>query len=283
LLTVKEVKMPEKIKRKVYFISDGTGITAESLGQSLLTQFDKIEFETQTLPYINTAKKADEVIAEITIQAEGRPIVFSTLVDKNIRSQFQAASFLCMDLFHTFISPLEQELKMESSHTIGKTHGVNVKNYNNYMLRMSAVNYVLSNDDGANIHEYAHADVILLGVSRCGKTPTCLYLAMQFGIHAANYPITEDEINMSKLPEHLKDYKKKIFGLTIEPHRLNQIRQERRPNSQYANLRQCQYEVREVETLFKREKLPYIDTTSRSIEEISTQIMSACGLKRRLM
>lgn len=275
--------MTELQKRKVYFISDGTGITAESLGQSLLTQFDNIKFEIQTLPYINTAEKANEVITTINKHVEQKPIVFSTLVNQSIRSQFQKASFLCMDLFHSFISPLEQELGMESSHTMGKTHGVNVDNYNNYMLRMNAVNYVLSNDDGANIHDYSHADVILIGVSRCGKTPTCLYLAMQFGIHAANYPITEDEINMSKLPEHLKAYKKKIFGLTIDPNRLSLIRQERRPNSQYANPKQCQYEVREVEMMFKKEKLGHINTTSRSIEEISTRIMSACKLRRRLI
>lgn len=269
--------------RKVYFISDGTGITAESLGQSLLTQFDNIEFDVQTLPFVNTTEKAYNIIKKISEKTQEAPIVFSTLVDDNIRKLFQDSPFLCMDLFNSFIAPLEQELKMKSSHTIGKTHGVTLNNYNNYMLRMNAVNYVLSNDDGANIHEYGNADVILIGVSRCGKTPTCLYLAMQFGIYAANYPMTEDELQLNKLPQLLLSFKNKVFGLTIEPLRLSQIRQERRPNSKYADLKQCQYEVKEVEEMYRKEKISYINTTTRSIEEISTEIMSACNLKRRLI
>lgn len=272
----------------VYFVSDGTGITAETLGQSLLTQFENIEFETQTLPNVNTVEKAVKIIESIKLNSHNsggnsRPIIFSTLVNDEVRHIFQAAPFIFLDLFNSFIPILESELSVKSSRMMNKTHGVNIHNYNNYMLRMNAVNYALSNDDGANIHEYSIADVILVGVSRCGKTPTCLYLALQFGIYAANYPMTEDEMNLQCLPEILKPLKNKLFGLTIEPSRLQQIRQERRPNSSYAALRQCQFEVREVETMFKKEKLVYLDTTTRSIEEIATEIMSSCRLKRRLI
>ncbi len=267
----------------VYFVSDGTGITAEALGQSLLTQFENIVFETQTLPNINTIEKANRMIEKIKMNSSGKPIVFSTLVNEDVRQIFQSESFIFLDLFNSFIPLLEHELAEKSSHTINKTHGVNIHNYSNYMLRMNAVNYALTNDDGSNIHEYSKADVILVGVSRCGKTPTCLYLALQFGIYAANYPITEDEINLQKLPAVLNPMRQKLFGLTIEPKRLQQIRQERRPNSNYASLNQCQYEVREVETMFNREKLTYLDTTTRSIEEIATEIMSTCELKRRLI
>lgn len=276
--------MSTKTIKNVYFISDGTGITAEALGHSLLTQFENIEFETQTLPNVNTIEKAHRMIETIkTNNGHSKPIIFSTLVNDEIRQIFQAAPFIFLDLFSSFIPTLEQELSIKSSHMVNKTHGVNTHNYSNYMLRMNAVNYALSNDDGANIHEYSIADVILVGVSRCGKTPTCLYLALQFGIYAANYPMTEDEINLQNMPEVLKPLRHKLFGLTIEPARLQQIRQERRPNSSYASLRQCQFEIREVETMFHKEKLTYLDTTTRSIEEIATEIMSSCGLKRRLV
>ncbi len=269
-------------QKKVFFISDGTGITAESLGQSLLTQFENFEFDITTIPFINTEAKAKTVIESIHNCGDTKPIVFSTLVDTQIRKLFQQAQFLCLDLFHTFISPLEQELQVESNHSIGKTHGVNIENYNNYMLRMNAVNFVLNNDDGANIHDYQNADVILIGVSRCGKTPTCLYLAMQFGIYAANYPITEDEEAMHLLPEHLAPYRSRLFGLTIEPRYLAQIRAERRPNSRYCSLQQCQFEIRQVENLFRQTKIPFLETTTRSIEEIATEIMSSCQLKRKI-
>lgn len=269
----------------VYFISDGTGITAEALGQSLLTQFENIVFETQTMPNINTIEKAHRVIDKIKSSSIDKPIIFSTLVNENIRQIFQAEahSFIFLDLFNSFIPFLEHELRAKSSHTMNKMHGVNIHNYSNYMLRMNAVNYAVNNDDGANIKEFSKADVILIGVSRCGKTPTCLYLALQFGIYAANFPITEDEIDLQKLPQILDPMRSKLFGLTIEPNRLQQIRQERRPNSPYSSLKQCLHEVREVEFLFKKERLPFLDTTTRSIEEISTEIMASCNLKRRLV
>lgn len=268
---------------QVYFVSDGTGITAEGLGQSLLTQFDNILIETHTHPYVNTLDKAHKIIEQIQSKSSHRAIVFSTLVNEEIRKVFQTANFLCLDLFNAFIPELEKSFGRKSSQTIGKTHGVSLNNYNNYMMRMNAVNYALSSDDGANIQDLSRADVILVGVSRCGKTPTCLYLAMQFGIYAANYPMTEDELNLHKLPDILKPYRLKLFGLSIDPMRLQQIRQERRPNTPYATLRQCQSEVREVEEMFQKEKVPFIDTTIRSIEEIATEIMINCGLKRRLV
>lgn len=268
---------------QIYFVSDGTGITAEALGHSLLTQFENIRFETHTLPYINTNEKAHEVIEHIKKNAAANPIVFSTLVDEELRELFKAAPFITLDLFNAFIPQLESILSIKSSHKIGKTHSVNTLNYDNYMLRMNAVNYALSNDDGANIHDYNRADVILIGVSRCGKTPTCLYLALQFGIYTANYPLTEDELSLQKLPEFLRSLKSKLFGLSIDPVRLQQIRQERRPNSPYASLPQCQFEVRETETMFRNERIPSINTTTRSIEEIATEIMASCNLKRRLI
>ncbi len=271
-------------KRSIFFVSDGTGITAETLGLSLLSQFENIEFEKTTIPYVNTIEKAEEVIKEINHVCERdqlKPVVFATLVDQNIHNLIKTSNAVFFDFLATFIAPLEKALECQSSHTMGRSHGM--QNYENYMIRINAVNFALSNDDGGNVHQYDKADFILVGVSRSGKTPTCLYLALQFGISAANYPLTEEDIEKQTLPTFLKKYKSKLFGLTIDPERLSQIRQERRPNSRYASIKQCLEEVQIVEKIFKSEHIPYLNTTKHSIEEIATAILLKTGIKRRLL
>lgn len=272
------------IKRTVFFISDGTGITAETLGLSLLSQFENINFEKNTIPYVDTIEKAKEVIDEINSVYERdqlKPVVFATLVNHDIRDLIKNSNAVFFDFLATFIDPLEQALNCQSSHTMGRSHGM--QNYENYMIRINAVNFALSNDDGGNVHQYDKADFILVGVSRSGKTPTCLYLALQFGISAANYPLTEEDVEKQMLPSLLKKYKNKLFGLTIDPERLSQIRQERRPNSRYASMQQCVQEVQIVEKIFKSESIPYLNTTKHSIEEIATAILLKTGVKRRLL
>lgn len=270
------------MRRFVFIISDGTGITAENLGNSLLTQFENIEFIKQNFPYIDTEEKALQVqqkINSITETEHIRPLVFMTLVNPNLSQIFKQSNGCVFDLFNTFLSPLEQELQTKSSYTVGKTHGV--ADINAYNQRIDAVNYALAHDDGTKPRGYDKADIILIGVSRCGKTPSCLYMALQFGIHAANYPFTEEDLESLRLPDSLKVMKSKLFGLTIEPFRLSQIRQERCPNSRYASLEQCRKEVLEIEALYQREKIPFLNTTQYSIEEITTKILTTAGIKRR--
>lgn len=271
------------MKRYVFILSDGTGITAETLGNSLISQFDTIQFERITIPYIDSMEKADNVVAQINkaFDEHGiRPLVFMTLVNKQIRNHFfLEAKARMFDLFDTFIEPLEQELNEKSSYTVGRSHGV-VDN-KLYFHRLEAIDFALSHDDGIKTRGYEKADIILIGVSRCGKTPSCLYMALQYGILAANYPFTEEEIVGFKLPEVLRPYKDKLFGLTIDVNRLQQIRAERRPDSRYASVEQCRLEVSEVEAMYKREKIPYINSTKYSIEEISTRILASAGLQRK--
>lgn len=269
------------MKRKVFFVSDRTGITAEIFGQSLLSQFERTEFEETTLPYVDTIEKAEKACNEIKKAREIsglRPIVFDTIVTPEIRRVIQSSGAMVLDFFHTFIGPLETELAETSNFSVGKTHSLN--NGEAYDSRIEAVNFALNNDDGITTRHYAQADVILVGVSRCGKTPTSLYMAMQFGIKAANYPFTEDDMEKLKLPLDLKKHKNKIFGLTINPNRLHEIRTERKANSRYASLKQCQFEVREVESLYRREKIHYLNTTTRSVEELATKILAKTGIKR---
>lgn len=271
------------MKRYVFMLSDGTGITAETLGNSLITQFENIPFIRHTIPYIDSIEKAEKVVLQINeaFQKEGvKPLVFMTLVNPEIRNHFKKANASVFDLFNTFIDPLEQELNEKSSYTVGRTHGV--INNKLYLQRLEAIDFALSHDDGVKIRGYEKADIILIGVSRCGKTPSCLYMALQYGILAANYPFTDEEIIGFQLPEALRPFKHKLFGLTIDTYRLQQIRSERRPNSKYASAEQCRLEVNEVEAMYQKEKIPYINSTNYSIEEISTRILASANLQRKI-
>lgn len=271
------------MKRYAFFISDGTGITAETLGNSLLSQFEAIEFECITLPYVDSLEKAHAAVERINAtyaDCGEKAILVDTIVNPDIRAAIDRANAFKIDIFAAFLSPLEQELSVKSSYTVGKSHSPT--DSTKYLNRINAVNFALDNDDGSRTHHYENADVILVGVSRSGKTPTCLYLAMHYGIKAANYPLTEEDMEDLKIPACLQNQRHKLFGLTIDPERLSAIRNERRANSRYASLDQCYQEVEEVEFLFQRESIPYLSTTALSIEEISAKILDKTQLKRSL-
>lgn len=269
--------------RTAFFVSDGTGITAETLGHSILTQFKGLSFRQTTVPFVIDNDTTHSTVAQINAAAAAdgeKPIVFSTLVNDEHRDILARCDGLVMDLFASFVAPLEQELGVRSSHVVNQSHSI--QDQNAYRIRMNAVHFALDNDDGARTRAYEEADIILIGVSRSGKTPTCVYMAMQFGVHAANYPLTEDDFDDLSLPKCLAPHKAKLFGLTINPERLAAIRSERKPGSRYSSARQCDLEVRGLEAIYARHNIPYLDATELSIEEISTKILARTGLKRRL-
>jgi [pyruvate, water dikinase]-phosphate phosphotransferase / [pyruvate, water dikinase] kinase len=269
-------------RRTVFFVSDQTGVTAETLGHSLMTQFEGLEFRPVTLPFVSSLDKAQEAVRRINRAGaeEGlRPIVFSTLVQDDLREVVVTANALFLDLFSTFVGPLERELDTRSTHRAGRAHGM--ADLAAYTTRINATNFALANDDGSG-GDYALADVVLVGVSRVGKTPTCLYLALQYGVFAANYPLTEDDLEAGRLPARLEPFRAKLYALTIKPERLQQIRSERRPESRYASQQQVQYELRTAEALFARYALPWLNTTECSIEEIASRILNTSGIERRL-
>ena len=270
-------------RRTVFFVSDRTGITAEMLGNSLLSQFEEFNFLRETIPFVDTPEKVAAVLRRIDeiARAEGqRPLVFSSIVDDTMSAQLGHANALVLDLFQVFIAPLEAELKAKSSHAAGRSHGI--ANSHEYFARMEAINFTQTHDDGAATRDLSKAQVILVGVSRCGKTPTSLYLALQFGVRAANFPLTPDDFADKKLPASVLPFREKLFGLTILPERLREIREERRPGSKYAALDSCRYEVREAEAMMHRENIPVLDTSSKSIEEIATTIMHRVQLARHI-
>ncbi len=261
--------------RSVFFVSDGTGITAETFGNSLLARFDA-KLRHVRRPFIDNPAKARQVRAEINAAADAegrRPIVFLTLVDDEVRGVIvspECRGFV-IDMFNTFIEPLESEFGIESSDRVGRFDDVAVSH--EYHDRIEAINFALAHDDGQSARNLDIAEVILVGVSRSGKTPTSLYLAMQHGVKAANYPLIPEDFERGRLPTPLQPHRAKCFGLTIDPERLAQVRHERRPGSRYAALDNCRTEVREAEALMRRHEIPWLSSTHKSIEEIATTIL----------
>ena len=270
------------MRRIVFFVSDGTGITAETIGNTMLTQFEQVEFDTYRLPFIDSPEQVQLAKAKIQALAEQtgtRPIIVSSIVDPGVKAALAQINCLMLDTFAPFIPPLEQELGTERSLRVGRAHGM--ANFQEYEARINATNYALTHDDGIDVN-YEDAEVILVGVSRSGKTPTCLYLALHYGIRAANYPLTPDDLELQELPRRLVAYRKRLFGLTIDPSRLAQVRETRRPGSRYARLEQCRSEVHAAEKLMRIEQLPYVSTTHSSIEEIASKILSTLGINRHM-
>lgn len=264
-------------RRPVFFVSDGTGITAETLGNSVLTQFDGIFSKTRR-PFIDTALGAKAIVAEIRTQAQRGvdPIVFLTVMSQDIRTAFEQCPGIVIDLLQPSLDILEEKLGQPASRSLGKAHGISDSDV--YRNRMAAVEFALEHDDGQSIKALGLADVILIGPSRVGKTPTGMYLAINHGIRAANYPLLDEDFGRQQLPESLQPLTDKLFGLVSTPKYLHDIRQERRPNSPYASLQQCAFEIRAATTLFEASRIPFIDTTTKSIEEIAAVIMSTLGL-----
>jgi regulator of PEP synthase PpsR (kinase-PPPase family) len=268
--------------RSVFFVSDRTAITAETLGHSLLAQFEgTAAYREATIPYVDTPEKAQAVVARIekATRADGaQALVFSTLADPATRNLLVTCNALVLDLFDVFLEPLQKQLKVPPIVKRAQSH--RISNLSLYESRIGAIDYSLQHDDGSRVKDYDKSEILLLGVSRSGKTPTCLYLAMHFGIRAANYPITEEDLGRSRLPEPVLPFMDRVYGLTIDAKRLASIREERRPNSRYASLDQCRREVRKVEGLYRTHKVPYFNTTNMSVEEIATRVVQTLGLER---
>ena len=260
--------------RTVFVISDGTGITAETFGTALMAQFD-ITPRIVRIPFVDTVDKAHQAVRQINHNSEvegKKSIVFSTLVNPDVVAVVtQHCKGLLMDMFGTFVQPLEDELGLKSQHRVGRFSDISQSK--EYLNRMEAINYTLAHDDGQTHSDLSGADVVLIGVSRSGKTPTSLYLAMQFGLKVANYPLIPEDFDRKQLPPALEPIRKKLFGLTIDPQRLSDIRNERRPNSRYASLQNCRHEVAEAEAMMRRAGVQWLSSTHKSIEEISTTVL----------
>lgn len=268
--------------RPVFYVSDGTGITAETIGHSLLTQFTGTRFVSDRFSFIDSVERAREAATRIRTAGEVhgvRPVVINSCMDGEVGAALAESGALMLDVFAPFIEPLERELGESRQHMVGQAHAI--VDFDIYHRRINAMNFALTHDDGANL-DYADADVILVAVSRAGKTPTCVYLALHYGVRAANYPLTEEDLGHDRLPPRLRAHRSRLFGLTIDPVRLQQIRQERRPNSRYAQLETCKREVSAAEMMFRAERVPTLSTTHTSIEEIASKVLATLGIQREM-
>ena len=266
--------------RSIFFLSDHTGISVETLGNALLAPFPRVQFKRRNLPFIDTIVKAEEARDQILLdhqQSGLPPIVFSTLADPVIRAITRQTDALCFDFLETFTGPLEQSLGVPAVKEDIKVHGLG--HTSEYDSRIDALDFTLAHDDGVDSNRLEQADIIMIGVSRAAKTPTCVYLSVQYGLKAANFPITEEDLEDQRLPASLAGLTDKLFALTIDPIRIQQIRQERRPDSRYASLAQCQFEVRQAEKLYRKHKIPFLETTHLSIEELSARIIQITGIQ----
>ena len=268
--------------RPVFYVSDGTGITAETIGHSLLTQFAGMRFQTDRLSFVDDEEKARDAADRIRRTGErlgARPIVVSSCVDPTLSALIAESGALVLDVFAPFIEPLERELGEQRQSRVGQAHGL--VDFETYHRRINAMNFALTHDDGMAV-SYDEADVILVAVSRAGKTPTCVYLALHYGIRAANYPLTDGDLETDRLPVRLRPYRRKLFALTIDPLRLQQVREARKPGSRYATLEQCRHEVTVAEKMYRRERLPVLSTTHASIEEIASRVLESLGINREM-
>lgn len=268
--------------RAVFFVSDSTGITVETLGHSLLSQFNTVEFSSYSLRFIDTedkAREAQQAINKVADDTHHPPIIFCTLVKPELRQILSNSKGLFFDVLNTFLKPIEDEIGLKAKHDVGRAHGI--LDDSDYADRINAVNYSLKTDDGSHAKIYDDADVIITGVSRTGKTATCLYLALHYGLYAANYPLVEDELEGESLPQNLVQHKNKVIGFFITPERLHLVRTKRRPDSEYASLSRCRFEIRQAKGMFSRDQVPFLDVSSMSIEEIASTIVSMLKLTPR--
>ena len=259
----------------VFFLSDSTGISAETMGNALLIQFPERRFERRLIPFISSVEEARRVVAILDAAADGpvTPLAFSTTALEEVRQELLRTKCPLIDFFGMHMEHVESILGAKGIRVAARLHGMgDVKRYN---ARMAAVEYAIEHDDGQSMRALDKADVILVAPSRCGKTPTTMYLALQHGIFVANYPLVDEDFEIAELPRPVRGLRDRCFGLTTTPARLSQVRHERRPNSRYASLEQCSFELRQAEAMYRNHRLPVINSSTKSVEEMSTVILQA--------
>ena len=268
-------------RRPVFFVSDSTGITAETLGNALLVQFPDFDFERHVLPFTDSVEAARRAVGIIRAAADGsavKPIVFVTVRAAGVAEEFQDAPGEIIDLLGPHLTHLEEAL--DTIRTGEATEYHRVGDLARYHERIDAVEYTFAHDDAQSLRHIDRADLIIVAPSRCGKTPTAMYLALQYGLRVANYPLTDDD-TPGVMPEAIAPYRDRLFGLTTTAQRLSQVRGERRPGSGYASLARCRTELRDAETLYRDNGIPFINSHAMSVEEMASIILTTMKLRHR--
>jgi len=262
----------------VFFVAGGTGISAETLGNLMLQQFPSVAFVRRKFPFVTTVERAREVrtLFDQACTDSVTPLVFSSVSDDEVRQELQQTRCAFIDLFGTHLDTIERVLRVNATHGGAPLHGLG--DTRRYDARMKAIEYAMEHDDGASLRHLEAADLILVAPSRCGKTPTSMYLALQHGLKVANYPLVEEDFDGGGLPRPIRGLVDRCFGLLSTPARLSQVRGERRPGSKYASMGQCSYELRRAEALYRAHRIPSINSASMSVEEMAAVIMQSSNL-----
>jgi regulator of PEP synthase PpsR (kinase-PPPase family) len=265
----------------VFFLSDSTGISAETMGNALLIQFPDLQFERTLIPFISTVDQAREVVAQLDAAMDGpvTPLCFTTAAVDEVREELLRTKAPIIDFFGIHMSRIEEQLGARGLHEARRLHGVgDVRRYNS---RMAAIEFAIEHDDGLSPRGLDRADVVLVAPSRCGKTPTAMYLALQHGMFVANYPLVDEDLETTDLPRPVRHLADRCFGLTTTVARLSRVRQERRPDSRYASEEQCRFELRGATAMYDRHQLPTVDTSASSVEEIAAVVIQTLARQRR--
>lgn len=262
----------------VFFLSDSTGISAETMGNALLIQFPDLVFERTTIPFIGTVEAAREVVAILDEAMDGpvTPLAFTTAAEDHIRHELLQTRAPIIDLFDSHMERVEEVLGHRGVREASRLHGVgDIKRYN---TRMAAVEFTIEHDDGQSLRALDRADVVLIAPSRCGKTPTSMYLALQHGLFVANYPLVDEDLESHELPRPVRELADRCFGITTTVERLSRVRNERRPGSRYAEPAQVRWELRQAGALYAANGIPVIDSSTKSVEEMAALVLQT--LKR---
>jgi len=263
----------------VYYVSGSTAILAEDMGKALLAQFQGILFREEKIPFIHTPEDAHKALEHILQQSEGNPpLVFCTIMDQATRDVFNCPQVRFFDIFLNTLELLEQALGTPALREPGYSRHFTLSRMNK---RVDAIHFSLEHDDGTRPAEYDEAEIILVGVSRSGKTPASIYLATHMELKSANFPLTEDHLHQHELPKEIVRNRKRAVGLTCSPQYLHTIREKRYAGSTYASLATCTRELQQANRLYIRHNLKVINVEGRSIEEIAVQAIQAIGLNKK--
>jgi [pyruvate, water dikinase]-phosphate phosphotransferase / [pyruvate, water dikinase] kinase len=265
--------------RDVYYLSGSTGILAKDLGKALLCQFPDVPFREELIPFIQTEKEAEKAIERIRSRSTGQvPMVISTLLGRKLNGILNHPDVEFLNIFDQFLRKIEDILEEKAVWKAGASRHPSERTM---IKRVEAIHYCIDHDDGSGTKDYDEAEVILLGVSRSGKTPVSVYLATQMGIKTANYPLVLDDSPSFRLPPYITRNKKRLIGLSITPQLLHQYREQRYANSSYASLSTCRSEINEVNTLYLNHDIPIVTSDGKSIEEIAIHVTQLLNLKKK--
>ena len=256
----------------LHLISDSTGETVGLMARATLAQFENVDTTEHIWAMVRNESQISEVIAGIKANPG---FVLFTLVDDEVRHALEGAcrelNVPCLAILDPVFAALSAHLGAEIHHRPGYQHVMDAE----YFKRIEAMHYVLNHDDGQSTSDLDQADVLVLGVSRTSKTPTCIYLANR-GIKAANIPIVPG----FPLPDEVMEVNKPVIvGLTSDPKRLIEIRRNRLRMlkqdevTDYVDVDTVTREVNEARRLFSQNDWPVINVTRRSIEEVAATIL----------